>query len=80
MTIKWEDSSINLQLVQKSLAKANERKSNNEVYAEIAAASEKASTNKGGVWSTDEKHQQKHTRQVTYFGEPDYNPSKILAA
>lgn len=80
VTIKWEDSSINLMLAEKSLAKANERKSNNDTYAAIAAASETASAAKSGVWNTDEKHLAKHNRTVTYHGEQDYKPEKILAS
>jgi hypothetical protein len=30
------------------------------------------------LWNADQKHIEKHLRQVTYFGESSYNASKLL--
>ena len=32
-----------------------------------------------GVWSNDSKVLEKHTRNLTFFGEQSYNPISILA-
>lgn len=31
-----------------------------------------------GVWSTDEKHMAKHTRNVTYFSDTGFNAAKLF--
>jgi staphylococcal nuclease domain-containing protein 1 len=78
VTIACEDSSINLMIVKAGFAKALEKKSNDPKFEAIAAASEDCSKRKVGLWQTDPKFVEKHMRQVTYFGEADYNQTKLL--
>ena len=73
VTIAYEDSSINLMIVKAGFAKALEKKSNDPKFEAIAAASEDCTKRKVGLWQTDPKFVEKHMRQVTYFGEADYN-------
>ena len=73
VTIAYEDSSINLMIVKAGFAKALEKKSNDPKFEAIAAASEDCAKRKVGLWQTDPKFVEKHMRQVTYFGEADYN-------
>lgn len=78
VSVAWEDSTINLMLVKQGLAKALEKKSNDPAFEEIAAASEDCAKRKVGLWQNDPKNVEKHLRQVTYFGEADYNSTKLL--
>lgn len=73
VTIACEESSINLMIVKAGLAKALEKKSNDPKFEAIATASEDCAKRKVGLWQTDPKIIEKNTRQVTYFGEADYN-------
>jgi endonuclease YncB( thermonuclease family) len=78
VTIHWEESTLNLMLVQNALAKALEKKSPSAAMEPIAAASKDCETRKVGVWSDQRQHLDKHIREVTYFGESGYNASRML--
>ena len=47
-----------------------------EKLLEIQEAEQKKNK---GVWSTDGKVLEKHTRNLTFFGEQSYNPISIVA-
>ena len=71
-------SSVNLYLVKQGLAKAIDKRSPGKAYEEIRAAHDDCEASKVGIWNTEAKHVANHVREVTYFGESDYNPTKLL--
>jgi staphylococcal nuclease domain-containing protein 1 len=80
-TLMVNDENLNHLLVKAGLAKVLEKKGNMQVsthYDELLAAQQEAKNKKTGVWSTDEKHIQKHTRNVTYFSDAGYNAAKLF--
>lgn len=47
-------------------------------HEELLAAQTEAKGRKIGIWSTDEPHRAKHTRQVVYPGDADYNAQNLV--
>lgn len=78
VTIYANKESLALLLVKAGLAKVLDKKHPTPAYEELVAAQEDCKTRKVGVFSEDSKHIEKHTREVTYFGESDYSPAKLL--
>ena len=69
-------------LVKLSLAKVNERRANTPeggLHEQLLAIQEEVSKKGKGVWTTDNTVRERFTRQVTYFGEGDYNAGRILS-
>jgi staphylococcal nuclease domain-containing protein 1 len=82
LTLKVDDEDVASILVSQGLAKPTEKRSNMEQggpHEALIKLSEEPKAKKVGVWATEPKHIEKHTRQVVYFGESDYMPAKLLA-
>jgi hypothetical protein len=72
---------MNLLLVKSGLAKVVEKKGNMPAsvhYDELMAAQVEAKQKKIGVFATDEKHIEKHTRNVTYFSDAGFSATKLF--
>lgn len=49
------------------------------LHEKLLEIQEKEQKKQKGVWSTDGKLLDKHRRELTFYGESDYNPISILA-
>ena len=79
-TLLVGDKNINLFIVKSALAKVVEKKGAlpaSKHYDELVLAQQDGKNKKTGVWSTDEKYIQKHTRSVTYFSDSGYSASRL---
>ena len=68
-------------LVKLSLAKVNERRANTaegSLHEQLLSIQEEVLKKGKGVWNTDNNVRERNLRQVTYFGEGDYNAARIL--
>ena len=68
-------------VVKAGLAKVVEKKGNipaTKLYEEILALQQEAKGKRTGIWATDEKHIQKHTRNITFFSDSGYNAAKLF--
>lgn len=80
MSIEVDKQDVATMLVSAGMAKAQDKRQGAEpLHDALIAAQEEPQKKKTGVWTANEDQIKKHTRQVVYFGEADYNPSKILA-
>ena len=76
-----DSEDIGVAIVKTGLAKVIEKKGALPVsshYDSLIEAQTEAKNKKIGLHaSTDPKYLEKHNREVTYFGEPGYNPAKL---
>ena len=80
-TINDEPTDLASQLVLNSLARVNEKRGTNPLpplHEQLLEIENKLKGNLKGVFCTQEKQKEKHTREVIYFGEAAYQPSKLL--
>lgn len=79
VSIEVDKQDVAAMLVSAGMAKAQDKRQGEEpLHAALIAAQDEPQKKKIGVWTVNEDQIKKHTRQVVYFGEADYNPTKIL--
>lgn len=76
-----DSENMGISIVKAGLAKVVEKRGAlpaSSHYEALIEAQNEAKNKKIGLHaSTDPKYFEKHTREVTYFGEPGYNPAKL---
>ena len=81
VSVSVDGEDLATMLVSQSLARVNERRANTAeggLHERLLALQEEEKKKSKGVWNTDPTFQAKNNRQVVYFGEGDYNASRIL--
>jgi staphylococcal nuclease domain-containing protein 1 len=80
-TLVVNGENMNLAIVKAGLAKVLEKKGNlqaSEHYNELLAAQNEIKVKKTGVWTTDEKSIEKHTRNVVHYSDGGFNATKLF--
>ena len=80
-TLIVNGENMNLAIIKAGLAKVLEKKGNIQTasnYDELINAQNEMKNKKAGVWSTDPKHLEKHTRNVVYFSDAGFSATKIF--
>jgi staphylococcal nuclease domain-containing protein 1 len=75
-TLIVNGENMNLAMIKSGFAKVVEKKGNLPAatnYDDLISAQTEFKQKKAGVFATDDKHIEKHTRNVTYFSDPGYN-------
>ena len=82
-TINDVPTDLASQLVLNSLARVNEKRGPNSLpplHEALLEIETKLKEKQRGVFCTQDSVKEKHTRDVIYFGEAAYQPSKLLEA